>query len=126
MISASRAGVSRNPARRARRSAVHSGIVHSGNEAHRFDKGFPRAALACQDLSPGSGQAVETPSSLPGLLDPPALQPAAFLESIEERIERRDMELECSVRTLLDQFADLVAVPGTRFEDRQDDQLGRP
>src|SRR6185436_14167839 len=116
MISASRAGVSCNPARRARRSASHSGMVHSGNEAHGLDEGLPCAALTGQHFSAGGSQAVETASPLSRLLHPASLQPAAFLESVEKGIERRDVKLERAVRARLNQLADLVAVPRTGVE----------
>src|SRR6059036_3378976 len=126
MISASRAGLSDREASRTRRWSVHSGMVDSRDEAHRVDKGFPGLALADEDAAALGGQAVEAASSLAGLLHPPSLEPPAFFQPVEERIERRDMELQLPGRARLDQFADLISVTRARFNDREDDQLRRP
>ena len=77
-----------------------------------------------EDPAPRRGQAVEAAAPLASLFDPSPLQPSALFQAIEQGIERGDVELELSVRALLDQLADFVAVPGPRFEDRQDDELG--
>src|SRR2546425_10294882 len=102
MISASRIGLSDREASRARRCSVHSGMVDSRDEAHRVDESFPGLALTSEDAAALGRQAVEAPPSLAGLLHPPPLEPPAFFQPIQERIERRDMELQLSGRARLD------------------------
>jgi hypothetical protein len=68
---------------------------------------------------------VATPPALPGFLHPAALQPAAFLEPIEQGIERRDVELHPSARARFDQLADFVAVARARLDEREDHEFGR-
>lgn len=46
------------------------------------------------------------------------------LEAVEQRVERRDVEFEQAVGALLDQLADLVAVPGAVLDQRQHQELG--
>src|SRR5574339_259019 len=113
MISASRAGLSRRVASRCRRSPVQSGMVDSRDEAHRLDKRLPGIALTGEDAPPLGGQAVEPAPAFASLLDPAAAQPAALLEAVEQRVERRDVKFQPPVRAGLDQLADLVAVART-------------
>ena len=61
-------------------------------EAHGVDEGLPRFALLQQHAPALGGEAVVPPAALAGLLDPLALQPAPFLEAVEQRIERGDVE----------------------------------
>src|SRR5688572_11578893 len=141
MISASRPGLRCNSARRGRRWSTHSpldsvggdpafidesGMVDSGDEAHRVHERLPGMALPRQHTAALGGEAVEAPPPLAGLLDPLPLQPAPLLEAIQERIERRDVELQMTARPGLDELADLVAVAGARLHDRENHQLRRP
>src|SRR5262245_42603042 len=123
MTSASRAGVSRSDASRVRRSALQLGMVDPRQQAHRLYERLPVIALPGEHAPAFGGEAVEAAAPLAGLLGPPALQPAALLEPVEQGIERRDVELEAAAGALLDQLADLVAVAGARLDHRQDDQL---
>src|SRR5262245_52480307 len=125
MISDSRLGLRPSGARRGRRSAVQSGMVDPGDEAHGVNERLPGIALARQHPVPLGGQAVEPAPPLSRFLDPPAVQPAALLQSIQERVERRDVELELPGGLGLDLLADLVSMTGARFDDREDDQLRR-
>src|SRR5262245_26918853 len=132
MISASRAGLRRRLASRARSCVVHgaelfdwSGMVHSGDKPHRIDEGLPGVALARQHASAFGREAVETSAPLSRLFHPLALQPPALLEAIEQGIQGRDVELQLAARLRLNQLADLVAVARARFDDRQDDELRR-
>ena len=95
------------PADGARRTAAAgarqgSDMIHRRDEPHRLDEILPGAALALQHAPAFRRQAVEAAAALARLFDPPALQPAAFLEAIEEPVERRDVEFELAVRAALD------------------------
>src|SRR5687767_5321835 len=125
MISASRGWLKDSEASRARTSSFHSGMVGSRNEIHRVHESLPGLALARKHAASLGGQAVEPPPALAGLLHPPSQQPSAFFEPVEERIERRHMELQLPIGTRLDQLAGLVAVARASFDNRQDDELSR-
>src|SRR5688572_822132 len=99
-------------------------MVDSRDETHGLDKVFPSVALAREHAAPFSRQTIETAPSLTGLLHPSALQPAAFFQAIQKRIERRHMEFELSARARFDELADFVSMTRARFDDRQDDELG--
>src|SRR5688572_6735168 len=125
MISASRAGLRRSDARRGSSSFVHSGIVDPRDQTHRAHERLPGAPLPVEHAPALGGERIEAPPALAGLLHPPAAQPATLLQPVEQRIERRHVELELSVRPRLDQLADLIAMPLARVEDRENDQLRR-
>src|SRR5918996_5622939 len=107
MISVSRAGLSDSEASRACRCSVHdgSGLVDSRDEAHCVDEDFPGFALAGEDAAPLGGEAVEAAPPLAGFLDPSSLEPSALFESIQQRVERRDMEFQLPARLRLDELA---------------------
>src|SRR5688500_19907079 len=100
-------------------------MVRSGDQIHGGDERLPRVALLREHAPAFNGQGIEATSPLAWLFHPPAVQPAAFFEAIEQRIERGDIELHPAFGPALDQLADLVTVARPRLDDRQDDQLGR-
>ena len=51
-----------------------------------------------------------------GLLDPGSLDPSALLEATWQQTKRINMELQAAGGTRLDQFAELIAVPGPGIE----------
>src|SRR5215204_2142756 len=124
MISRSRAALSRSETSRASSSGFHSGMICSRDSGDRFDELAPVIAL-CGQHAPAVGRdAVEAPPALARFLHPPARDPAALLEAIEQRIQGCDLEVQPAVRALVDQLADLVAVAGAGFDQREDEQLG--
>src|SRR5438132_85422 len=100
-----------------------SGIVDSSDPVDGFDELTPRAPLRGEHGGARLREPVVPPAALARLFDPAALNPAAFLEAIEQRIERRDAELQDAARTRLDQLAQVVAVPRLVPDQRQDQQL---
>src|SRR5262249_47449083 len=88
------------------------------------DEGLPGAALPRQHLLAGAGDPVVAPAPLPGLLDPFALQPAALLETVEERVQRGDVEADHAAGAGGDELRDLVAVARAGLDEREDEQLG--
>src|SRR5689334_9530830 len=102
MISASRVGGRSVPARRFLISSLKSGILDSGDQADGFDELAPTFALRGENFPARRGEPVITAAALSWLLDPATADPAAFLEAIEQRIERRDIEPERAARTQLD------------------------
>src|ERR671921_804842 len=95
-----------------------SGGFASRDQPYGLDEVVPGLALPHQHALPHRCEPVEAAPALTRLLDPCALDPAALLEAIEQRIERVEMEHQPPARPCLDQLAKLVAVPRPGFEDR--------
>src|SRR5262249_31320238 len=95
-----------------------------GDAVDRRDELAPGAALRFEHAGAGGRQPVVAPAALPRLLDPAALNPAAFLEAIEQRVERRDAGLEHAARAELDELAEVVAMARLVLDERQDQQFG--
>src|SRR6266446_6230824 len=100
-----------SPARRPLIASLKSGMLDSGNQADRLYEFPPAIALRRENLPPGRGQAVITPSPLPGLLHPTAANPAALLQPVEERVKRSDVEAQCPARPEFNQLPNFIAVP---------------
>src|SRR5262245_9567127 len=98
-------------------------MAHSRKRCDRAHESLPSLSLLRENAMTFCGQAVETSAPLTGLLDPSPFQPAALFEPIEQRVQRRNVELDLAARLGLDELADLVAVPSTHFDAGQDDQL---
>src|SRR5262249_49945406 len=104
----------------------HSGMFVSSNPADGLDEIAPRVALRSQHARAGWRQPVVAPPPLARLLDPAALDPAALLQPVEQRVERCDAEAEQATRARFDQLAQVVAMPRLILDERQDQQLGAP
>src|SRR5688572_6806027 len=126
MISRSRSGARRSDARRVRTSRDQSGTFPSRDGSNGFDEGSPGLPLLRQHPSPFGRDPVEAPAAFGRLFDPAALDPATLLEAIEQGIQGIDVERQLPTRPYVDQLAQLVAVPGPRLEQRQDEQLRGP
>src|SRR5688572_26626173 len=124
-ISCSRAGERRSVDSRGRRCSAHSGMFVSGYASHRLDEGGKGLPLLRQDALALGRQLVEPAAAFVGLLDPGALDPFALFEAVEQGVEGVDVELQLAARPALDQFAQVVAVPRARVEQREDEQLRR-
>src|ERR1051325_314041 len=107
-----------------RMSPGQSGMLHSGNPADRENELAPGVALRGEHVGADGRQTVVATAALSGLLDPAAQNPAALLESVEQRVQRRDAELQQAAGSQFDQLAQLVAVARLVFEERQDEELG--
>src|SRR3954471_1216825 len=91
---------------------------------NRLDELAPVIALRGQHLAAFRSQPIEAPAALARLLDPASRDPAALLEAVEQRVQRGHLELQPPAGSLLDQLADLVAMPRAGLDQRQDQQLG--
>src|SRR5688572_13713484 len=102
MISSSRAGASERPDSRSRSAIVHvrfdvlggSGMFSSRDAGDGFDEELPRGALGRQHPATLGRQLVEPPATFAGLFHPGAQNPATLLESVEQGIQRGDVELQ--------------------------------
>jgi hypothetical protein len=83
-------------------------MVDSREEAHRVHERLPGVPLPRQHAAAFGGQAVEAAAALAGLFHPLALQPAAFFQAIQQRVERGNVELELAGGLRLDPLADLI------------------
>src|SRR5437870_13552234 len=99
-------------------------MLESGDAIDSADELAPAVALLGEDGGASRRELVVAAAALARLLDPAPLNPAALLEAVEQRIQRRDAEAEHAARARLDQLAQLVAVARLRFDERQDEQLG--
>src|SRR5688572_16183172 len=106
-----------------RQSGRCSGMAQTRDARQRVDELFPARPVAGEHPFPVGGNAVVPLSTLAGSLHPAAGDQPPLLEPVEHGVERRDVELEDAVRALLDQFADLVAVPGPVLDQRQHQDL---
>src|SRR5687767_8632704 len=89
-----------------------SGMANPRDAGQRVDELFPARAMAGQHAASFGSDPVKPLAALAGLLHPAPGDEAALLEAVEHRVERGDVELEHAAGPLLDQLADLVAVPG--------------
>src|SRR5262245_31427223 len=105
------------------RSGEESGMFAAGDSRHRLHECRPGLSLLRQDAPPFGRQLVETAAPFVRLLDPRPFDPAALLEAVEQRIQGIDVELQGAARPRLDQLAQVVAMPGARIEQRQNEQL---
>src|SRR5215813_13116084 len=119
-MAASRVGSSFKIANLRLISCSHSGIFGSGDAIDGRHKRPPGAALRRQYFLAFGRQFVITPPPLPGLLHPSPFNPAALFQPIQKWIERGDVETQLALRTRLDQFADVIAMPLPYFEKRED------
>src|SRR6185503_15214169 len=87
-------------------------------------KALPAPALFGEHLAAGPRDAVVAAAALSGLLHPPAADPAAPLEAVQQRIQGRHREAHVPARARLDQLRHLVAVAGPVLDQREDHQLG--
>jgi hypothetical protein len=80
-------------------------MIDSGDEGHGLHERFPGVPLPGEDTPPLGRQPVKPPAALARFLDPLPLDPAAFLEPVEQGIEGRDVELELPTGACLDELA---------------------
>src|SRR5215475_8013294 len=99
-------------------------MLNPGDQVDGFDELTPACALLRQHVLANGSQTIVAAPTLARLFNPAAPNPVPFLKSIEQRIKRSDVESNRTARTQLDQLANLVSVPGTIFEQRQDHQFG--
>src|SRR5215831_1524254 len=94
-----------------------SGELDAGHLAERRDQARPVGPLLAEHAAPGLGDAVVAAPALPGLLDPPPLDPPALLEAVERGVERGERKAQAAAAAGLDQLADLVAVVALVLDD---------
>src|SRR5262245_27524254 len=99
-------------------------MLASGDAAHALDERRPRLSLCGQHAAAFDRHLIEAAAALVGLFDPGALDPATLFESIEQGVERIDVEGQRAAGPGVDQLAQLVAVPRPRVEQREDEQFG--
>src|SRR5437763_8226564 len=80
---------------RQRRSS-RSRIAHPGQIANQFEELPPFPTLRGEHLASLSGDPVVAATTLTSLFHPPALNPFAFFELVERRVERGEVERQCA------------------------------
>src|SRR5262245_18133132 len=101
------------------------GMFICGDSTHRLHEGVPRFPLLRQDSTALRGHAVEAAASLVRLFYPRPLDPSTLFEAIQQGIQGVEMEVQLTAGALADQLAQLVPVPGSSVEQRQDQEFGR-
>src|SRR4029077_12088846 len=114
-MAASLVGSRFNRARRARTSILKSGFLKLGifnprNLVNGGHKSLPVRALREQHFLARSGDAEIAAAALAGLVHPPSLEPAAFLQAVKHGVERGHVKTQRSGRAGLDQLADLISM----------------
>src|SRR5690349_20201805 len=84
---------------------------------------FPRSALPLEDRLAIGRQAIKAAAAVAGLLDRAASDEAAILEPAQHGIQRSDAKRQAAAGLGLDELADLVAMPGARAQQGEDQQL---
>src|SRR6185312_1234674 len=98
-------------------------MFQSCNALHGSHKFKPGITLLLQDLASGGRELVIAAAALACFFHPAALDPAALLQSVQQRIKRGNVEGERAVRLLLNELADFIAVARTGFQQGEDEQL---
>src|SRR5262245_6533038 len=104
----------------------HSGMFDSGDTADGFDEVAPSVALRFEHLRARWCQTVVAAAPLARLLDPAALDPAAFLEAVQQWVQGGDAERQQPTRSRFDQFAQVVAVARLILDQRENQELRAP
>src|SRR5690242_11571574 len=102
---------------------MDSGIADPRDAVDGGDEVLPALALRLERRAASGREAVEASPALAGFLDPAPDDPAALLESIEQGIERRDMEHEHALRARLDQLLQLVSMSRLGGKQGEDEKL---
>src|SRR5262245_22543514 len=84
----------------------------------------PRGPLLGEHPPPLGGETVEAAAPLARPFHPPPADVAPVFEPAQHRIQRGDPKTQPAARALGDPLADVVAVPRSGLEQRQDQQLG--
>src|ERR1051325_11170906 len=109
---------------RAGQSRCMSGLAQPRHAVEGGEEAVPAAALAGECFFTLRRETVEAAAALAALLDPAALDQAATLEPVEDRIERGDVELQRAAGSPIDQLGELVAVAVVLLEERHDQHFG--
>src|SRR5438046_6321315 len=84
-------------------------MTNARHAVQRGEERAPASTLRVEHGLPLGGNPVEAAPPRAGFLDPAALDQSAPLQPVERRVQRRDVELQRAVRSLIDQLGDLVA-----------------
>src|SRR5436190_18594104 len=125
-IASSRSAGRSSPSSRRLTSSRHLSMFHLRDPGHGRREALPGGALGGEYPPAFAREAIETPAALAGFFRPPAFQPTARFEPVEHRVQRGHFEPDAAVGSLVDETADLIAVPRPGFDERQDHQLGAP
>ena len=99
------------------------GEADPGDAAERLHELLPLVALPPEYRRARGRELVVATAPLARAFHPAALQPAAFFELVQRRVERREVVAERAVGVFLDAGGQLVAVARRLFEQRQDHEL---
>src|SRR6187431_380124 len=98
--------------------------LHARDLPERHQEAAPVGALIREHPAARFRDAVVAAPALAGFLDPAPFDPAAFLEPVQRRVERREREAQAAAGPLFDQLGDFIAVVALVVHDGQDHDLG--
>src|SRR5712671_7268095 len=107
----------------ARISFAQSGIFRLRDAVDGVDQVEPGGALCLETPFSPRREPVKATPPLSGLFHPSPLDQSPRLQAIEQGIKRCYVELQYAVRALLDQLADLVAMPRSMLDQGQYEQF---
>src|SRR5690242_1345264 len=103
--------------------AFQSGMFDSCNPADDGDEILPALLLRSKLPLAGRSQLVIAPPALLRLLHPYARNPAFFLQTMQQWIERGDMKSQSPARSNLNQLRDVIPVARLILDQRHHQQL---
>src|SRR5690349_3339947 len=92
------------------RSDVCSRILHPRELADGAHEVRPLAPLRAELSLALGGDVIVAAPALPGLLHPAPLDPGVALQAVEQRVERRRVDVDDAARLRVEELAQLVAV----------------
>src|SRR5215813_1769608 len=98
-------------------------MFHSCYTADQGDKFLPALLLRSELFPAEKRQAVVSAPTLLRFFHPASFDPAFLLQTMEQRVERRDVKLERAAGADLDELRDVVAVARLILEQRHHQQL---
>src|SRR5512133_828019 len=110
MTSVSCGGLMRAAARRSRTSRRQSRMARSRDASDRRDEFLPALSLRVECPQPFSRDSVKTTPALARFLHPAPNDPAATFHAVQQGVERRHVKRQHTLRSRLDQLAELVTV----------------
>jgi hypothetical protein len=101
-------------------------MFFSRDALHSVYECCPGLALLSEHAPALRRDFVEAAASLSRPFDPGTLNPSTLLEAIQQGIEGINVKRDLAAGARMDQFTQLIAVAGSRLEQRKDEQFRGP
>src|SRR3954465_5940421 len=124
-MSASSAGASCASRSRLAISSPQSGILDSCELSDGAHEVHPLASMAAQEALARRHDPVIAPPPLRRFFYPSPFDEAVVLQTVEQGIQRRGVHAQETIRSLLEELAQLIPVARLRLEQGEDEERGR-